>query len=159
MARAGGRRRRRLGGGPPATYRHLAARDGLERSVLDRRLAGLSTHRDRAAAEPGGGEVGASKRATGRSSLAHVIVRTCEALADLMPRGLHDVRLAELKLDDIEPRERTQVVALDATAEGVRIPCGAASVRKERNEREHLAEREMAATASTTEEAAAVVPA
>jgi hypothetical protein len=52
------------------------------------------------------------------------IERTRETLADLMSRRLDDVRLAVLMLDGIDLKERTHVVALGITTEGVKVPLG-----------------------------------
>ncbi len=50
--------------------------------------------------------------------------RTATALAELMSRRLDDVRLAVMMLDGMEVAERTHVVALGITTEGVKIPLG-----------------------------------
>ena len=52
------------------------------------------------------------------------IERTRTALGDLMSRGLDDVRLAVMMLDGLEIADRTHVVALGITTEGVKIPLG-----------------------------------
>ena len=108
-----------------ATYRHFAGRDLLERLVLERMLAGVSTRRYRDVGEPVGEEVEAAERATGKSAISRTfIARTREALAELMGRRLDDLRLAVLMLDGIELKERTHVVALGISTEGVKIPLG-----------------------------------
>jgi transposase-like protein len=50
--------------------------------------------------------------------------RTATALSELMSRRLDDVRLAVVMLDGMEVAERTHVVALGITTEGVKIPLG-----------------------------------
>ena len=52
------------------------------------------------------------------------IERTPTALGELMGRRLDDVRLAVMMLDGMEIAERTHVVALGITTEGVKIPLG-----------------------------------
>ncbi len=52
------------------------------------------------------------------------VERTDTALAELMSRRLEDVRLAVMMLDGLEIAERTHVVALGITTEGVKIPLG-----------------------------------
>ena len=52
------------------------------------------------------------------------IERTRTALSELMSRRLEDVRLAVMMLDGVEIAERTHVVALGITTEGVKVPLG-----------------------------------
>ena len=52
------------------------------------------------------------------------IERTRTALWELMSRSLSDVRLAVMMLDGLEIAERTHVVALGISTEGVKIPLG-----------------------------------
>ena len=52
------------------------------------------------------------------------IERTRTALGELMARRLDDVRLAVMMLDGLEIAERTHVVALGISTEGVKIPLG-----------------------------------
>ena len=52
------------------------------------------------------------------------IERTRAALSELMTRRLDDVRLAVMMLDGLEIADRTHVVALGITTEGVKIPLG-----------------------------------
>ena len=52
------------------------------------------------------------------------IERTRTALAELMGRRLDDVRLAVMMLDGLEIADRTHVVALGISTEGVKIPLG-----------------------------------
>ncbi len=52
------------------------------------------------------------------------IERTATALSELMSRRLEDVRLAVMMLDGMEIADRTHVVALGITTEGVKIPLG-----------------------------------
>jgi transposase-like protein len=108
-----------------ATYEYFADRDPLSRSVLERMLAGVSTRRYRRTQEPVGGEVEQQARSTSRSSVSRTFVeRTRVALRELMSRRLDDVRLAVMMIDGIDLGERTNVVALGITTEGVKIPLG-----------------------------------
>src|ERR671935_90281 len=60
-----------------------------------------------------------------KTSVSEMFVeRTATALEELMSRRLDDVRLAVMMLDGIEIAERTHVVALGITTDGVKIPLG-----------------------------------
>ena len=107
------------------TYEYFADRDPLARSVLERMLAGVSTRRYRRTQEPVGAAVEQQARSTSKSSVSRTFVeRTRAALGELMGRRLDDVRLAVMMIDGIELGERTNVVALGITSEGVKIPLG-----------------------------------
>jgi putative transposase len=108
-----------------ATYRHFAARDALSAVVLERMLAGVSTRRYARAQEPIGSDVERDARSTSKSAISREFVaRTRETLNELMSRRLDDVRLAVLMIDGICLKERTTVVALGITTDGVKIPLG-----------------------------------
>jgi transposase-like protein len=110
---------------PLATYEHFADRDPLQRVVLERMLAGVSTRRYPRTQEPVGEEVQTRARSTSKSSVSRTFVeRTREALAELMGRDLADMRLAVMMLDGIELKSRTNIVALGITTQGVKIPLG-----------------------------------
>ena len=67
----------------------------------------------------------AEARSTSKSSVSRTFVaRTAETLGELMGRRLDDVRLAVLMLDGIELKDRTNIVALGITTEGVKVPLG-----------------------------------
>ncbi len=107
------------------TYEYFADRDPLSRSVMERMLAGVSTRRYRRTQEPVGQEVERQARSTSRSSVSRTFVeRTRAALGELMGRRLDDVRLAVMMIDGIDLGERTNVVCLGITTEGVKIPLG-----------------------------------
>ncbi len=107
------------------TYEHFADRDPLTRAVLDRMLAGVSTRKFAGVGEPVGEEVEQEASATSKTSVSEAFVeRTQTALSELMSRGLDDMRLAVMMLDGMEIAERTHVVALGITTEGVKIPLG-----------------------------------
>jgi putative transposase len=110
---------------PVATYEYFADRDPLTRAVMDRMLAGVSTRRFADVGEPVGGEVEVSSSTTSKTSVSDMFIeRTGTALSELMSRRLDDVRLAVMMLDGIEIAERTHVVALGITTDGVKIPLG-----------------------------------
>jgi transposase-like protein len=107
------------------TYEHFADRDPLARVVIERMLASVSTRRYARTAEPVGSDVEAKERSTSKSSVSRTFVeRTRRALGELMSRRLDDVRLAVMMIDGIDLGERTNVVALGITTEGVKIPLG-----------------------------------
>jgi transposase-like protein len=92
---------------------------------MDRMLAGVSTRKYARVGEPVGADVEAASTATSKSTVSEVFVeRTRTALGELMSRRLDDVRLAVMMLDGLEIAERTHVVALGISTEGVKIPLG-----------------------------------
>jgi len=110
---------------PVATYEYFADRDPLTRAVMDRMLAGVSTRKSAQVGEPVGADVERVARATSKTSVSEMFVeRTATALSELMARRLDDVRLAVMMLDGMEIAERTHVVCLGITTEGVKIPLG-----------------------------------
>jgi transposase-like protein len=110
---------------PLQTYEHFADRDPLQRVVLERMLAGVSTRRYRRTQEPVGEDVDQQSRSTSKSAVSRTFVeRTREALGELMSRQLSDLRLAVMMLDGLELKGRMMIVALGITTEGVKIPLG-----------------------------------
>jgi len=110
---------------PVKTYEYFADRDPLTRAVMDRMLAGVSTRQYARVGEPVGAAVEESSSATSKSTVSELFIeRTRTALGELMSRRLDDVRLAVMMLDGIEIAERTHVVALGITTDGVKIPLG-----------------------------------
>ena len=110
---------------PVATYEYFADRDPLTRAVMDRMLAGVSTRRFAGVGEPVGVDVEQKSASTGKTAVSDMfITRTRTALSELMSRRLEDVRLAVMMLDGIEIAERTHVVALGISTDGVKIPLG-----------------------------------
>jgi transposase-like protein len=108
-----------------ATYECFTDRDPLTRAVLERMLAGVSTRRYRRTQEPVGTEVEQAARSTSKSSVSRTFIeRTRTSLSELMSRRLDDVRLAVMMIDGIDLGERTNVVALGISTEGVKIPLG-----------------------------------
>jgi transposase-like protein len=110
---------------PLQTYEHFADRDPLQRVVLERMLAGVSTRRYRRTQEPVGEEVETEARSTSKSAVSRTFVeRTRQALGELMSRQLGDLRLAVMMLDGLELKGRMMIVALGITTEGVKVPLG-----------------------------------
>ncbi len=110
---------------PVESYGYFADRDPLTRAVMDRMLAGVSTRKFERVGEPVGSEVERAASSTSKTSVSEMFVeRTRTALSELMSRRLDDVRLAVMMLDGLEIAERTHVVALGITTDGVKIPLG-----------------------------------
>jgi putative transposase len=110
---------------PVATYGYFADRDPLTRAVMDRMLAGVSTRKFARVGEPVGEEVEQVAASTSRTSVSDMFIeRTRTALGELMSRRLDDVRLAVMMLDGLEIADRTHVVALGITTDGVKLPLG-----------------------------------
>jgi putative transposase len=110
---------------PVRSYEYFADRDPLTRAVMDRMLAGVSTRRYASVGEPVGEEVEQESTSTGKSTVSELFIeRTRTALGELMGRRLDDMRLAVMMLDGLEIADRTHVVALGITTEGVKIPLG-----------------------------------
>ena len=110
---------------PVGTYGYFADRDPLTRAVMDRMLAGVSTRKFARVGEPVGEQVEQAAASTSKSTVSELFVeRTSTALGELMGRRLDDVRLAVMMLDGLEIAERTHVVALGISTEGVKIPLG-----------------------------------
>src|SRR5687768_12343450 len=110
---------------PVESYGHFADRDPLTRAVMDRMLAGVSTRRFAGVGEPVGEDVERASSSTSKTTTSEMFVeRTRTALSELMSRRLDDVRLAVMMLDGLEIADRTHVVALGITTDGVKIPLG-----------------------------------
>jgi hypothetical protein len=110
---------------PVATYEYFADRDPLQRAVMDRMLAGVSTRRFARVGEPVGEDVEQRASSKTKSTVSEMFIeRTRSALGELMGRRLVDVRLAVMMLDGLQIAERTHVVALGISTEGVKIPLG-----------------------------------
>ena len=74
---------------------------------------------------PFGSEVEQQARSTSKSSVSRTFIeRTRVALSELLSRRLDDGRLAVMMIDGLDLRDRTNVVALGITTEGVKIPLG-----------------------------------
>jgi putative transposase len=92
---------------------------------MDRMLAGVSTRKFARVGEPVGSEVEQASTSTGKTAVSEMFIeRTRTALGELMGRRLDDVRLAVMMLDGLEIADRTHIVALGITTDGVKIPLG-----------------------------------
>jgi transposase-like protein len=110
---------------PVQAYEYFADRDPLTRAVMDRMLAGVSTRKFQVVGEPVGEEVEQDSSSTSKSTVSELFIeRTRTALGELMARRLDDVRLAVMMLDGLEIADRTHVVALGISTDGVKIPLG-----------------------------------
>jgi putative transposase len=110
---------------PVQTYGYFADRDPLTRAVMDRMLAGVSTRKFARVGEPVGSDVEHASSSTSKTTTSEMFIeRTRTALGELMGRRLDDVRLAVMMLDGLEIADRTHVVALGITTDGVKIPLG-----------------------------------
>jgi putative transposase len=110
---------------PVETYGYFADRDPLTRAVMDRMLAGVSTRRFARVGEPVGSDVEQASASTSKTSVSEMFIeRTRSALSELMSRRLEDMRLAVMMLDGLEIADRTHVVAIGISTEGVKIPLG-----------------------------------
>jgi putative transposase len=90
---------------------------------MNRMLAGVSTRKFERVGEPVGDAVEQTSSSTSKTSVSDMfIARTRTALGELMSRRLKDVRLAVMMLDGVEIADRTHVVALGISTEGVKIP-------------------------------------
>jgi transposase-like protein len=107
------------------TYEYFVDRDPLTRAVMDRMLAGVSTRKYVGVSEPVGTEVEQESRSTSKSTVSELFIeRTKTALSELMSRSVADLRLAVMMLDGLDIAERTHVVALGISTEGVKIRLG-----------------------------------
>lgn len=110
---------------PVATYEYFAGRDPLQRAVMDRMLAGVSTRKFAQVGEPVGEQVERKATSTRKSTVSEMFIeKTRTALSELMARRLDDVRLAVMMLDGLEIAGRVHVVALGISTEGVKVPLG-----------------------------------
>ena len=108
-----------------ATYRYFADRDPLQRAVMDRMLAGVSTRKFARVGEPVGEQIERAATSTRKSTVSEMFIeKTRTALGELMGRRLDDVRLAVMMLDGLEIAGRVHVVALGISTEGVKVPLG-----------------------------------
>jgi len=108
-----------------STYEYFSDRDPLTRAVMDRMLAGVSTRRFEQVGEPVGQGIERAASSTSKTAVSEMFIeRTRTALSELMGRRLEDVRLAVMMLDGLQIADRTHVVALGISTEGVKIPLG-----------------------------------
>jgi putative transposase len=104
-------------------YALFGSRDLLERVVLERMLAGVSTRRSGRVAEPVGAEIEDEARSTSKSAVSRAFVGgTRAALDELLSRDLSELELAVVMIDGIELAGMTHVVALGITTDGTKVP-------------------------------------
>jgi putative transposase len=105
------------------SYALFSGRDLLERIVLERMLAGVSSRGSRRVAEPVGPEVERQARSTSKSAVSRTFVGgTRAALDELLCCDLSDFELAVVMIDGIELAGMTHVVALGITVDGTKVP-------------------------------------
>ena len=110
---------------PVSSYEYFTARDPLQRAVMDRMLAGVSTRKFARVGEPVGEQIERAATSTRKSTVSEMFIeKTRTALGELMARRLDDMRLAVMMLDGLEIAGRVHVVALGVTTEGVKVPLG-----------------------------------
>ena len=110
---------------PVSSYEYFTARDPLQRAVMDRMLAGVSTRKFARVGEPVGEPVERTSSSKGKSTVSEMFIeKTRTALEELMARRLDDMRLAVMMLDGLEIAGRVHVVALGVSTEGVKVPLG-----------------------------------
>ncbi len=108
-----------------ATYEYFADRDPLQRAVMNRMLAGVSTRKFARVGEPIGEAVEQTASAKNKSTVSEMFIeKTRTALGELMARRLDDMRLAVMMLDGLEIAGRVHVVALGVSTDGVKVPLG-----------------------------------
>ncbi len=108
-----------------ASYEYFAARDPLQRAVMDRMLAGVSTRKFARVGEPVGEAVEQTASAKRKSTVSEMFIeKTRTALGELMARRLDDMRLAVMMLDGLEIAGRVHIVALGISTDGVKVPLG-----------------------------------
>ena len=110
---------------PVSSYEYFTTRDPLQRAVMDRMLAGVSTRKFARVGEPVGETVERAATSTRKSTVSEMFIeKTRTALGELMARRLDDMRLAVMMLDGLEIAGRVHVVALGVSTEGVKVPLG-----------------------------------
>jgi putative transposase len=108
-----------------AIWQAFTDEDLLGQVVMERMLAGLATRRHQAAAEPVGGKVNQTARATSKSAVSRrFVAATRRALGELMSRDLAELQVAVLMVDGIQVAGRCCVVALAILADGTKLPAG-----------------------------------
>lgn len=107
---------------PLASYRAFANADMLTKIALGRMLAGLSTRRYDAGAEPIGEVV---TKGTSRSAISRRFVAgTTAKLAEIFGRDLSELDLAAIFIDGVGVGDHVIVVALGVDSDGIKHPLG-----------------------------------
>jgi hypothetical protein len=109
---------------PVQSYQYFADRDPLTRAVMDRMFAGVSTRKYKVVGEPVGEDVEQSRprRASRRVGAVHRADPHGARRADGSPAGRHAPRGDDVRR--ARDRDRTHVVALGISPDGVKIPLG-----------------------------------
>ncbi len=108
-----------------STFAAFAGDDLLAEAVMERMLAGLAARRFTAGQEPVGAQVEHDATATSRSAVSRRFVKATEtALAELLARGLSDLKVTAMMIDGMHIAEHLMVVALAITADGAKVPVG-----------------------------------
>jgi len=101
------------------TYEYFADRDPLQRAVMDRMLAGVSTRKFARVGEPVGEDVERASSSKAKSTVSELFIeKTRSALGELMARRLDDMRLAVMMLDGLQIAERTHVLVVFERTQG-----------------------------------------
>lgn len=107
---------------PLASYRAFADADMLTKIALGRMLAGLSTRRYDAGAEPIGDVV---TKGTSRSAISRRFVAgTTAKLAEIFGRDLSELDLVAIFIDGVGVGDHVIVVALGVDSDGIKHPLG-----------------------------------
>lgn len=108
---------------PLPSYELFSSTEVLRRLAMERMLAGLSTRRYQAGAEPLGEKVSRAAVGTSHAAISRRFVAATEtALAELLARPLHELDLVALMIDGVHYAESCCVVALGIDITGVKHP-------------------------------------
>ena len=107
------------------TFGVFADGDVLQRTVMERMLAGVATRSYERVADPIGTQAWSQATSTSKSAVSRRFVcGTQKALADLLARDLTELDAAVLMIDGVDFAGFTCVVALIVTADGTKVPVG-----------------------------------
>lgn len=110
---------------PLASYGVFAQGDLLQRTVIERMLAGVATRSFARAADPIGDQQRKVARSTSKSAVSRRFVTgTKRALDELISRDLSQLDAAVLMIDGVDFAGATCVSALVVTADGTKVPAG-----------------------------------
>jgi transposase-like protein len=107
------------------TFGVFAQGDLLNRTVMERMLAGVATRSFERVADPIGTEARRKATSTSKSAVSRRFVTgTKKALDDLLARDLSELEAAVLMIDGVDFAGSTCVVALIVTTNGTKVPVG-----------------------------------
>ncbi len=110
---------------PLDSYQLFKDTDVIGQTMMERMLAGVSSRRQRRAAEPVGEKVGQTERSTSKSAIARQVKeRLKEALEELIGRRLDALDLVAMMIDGVEIAGRVNAVAMGITVSGKKLPLG-----------------------------------